>query len=66
VSSSQLFSGDSWAARFRALPKAELHVHLEGTMEPATVVALAKNQGETLDESTVATRYATRDFNAFL
>ena len=35
-------------------------------MEPATVVALAKNQGETLDESTVATRYATRDFNAFL
>ena len=66
MSSSQLFSSDSWAERFRALPKAELHVHLEGTMEPATVVALAKNQGETLDESTVATRYATRDFNAFL
>jgi aminodeoxyfutalosine deaminase len=48
------------------LPKAELHVHLEGAMEPTTVVALAKNYGDALDESTVAARYATRDFNAFI
>ena len=51
---------------FQELPKAELHVHLEGTMEPATVVALAKRHGDTLDESTVAARYATRDFSAFI
>ena len=57
---------DSWAARFQALPKAELHVHLEGTMEPTTVVALAKNHGDALEESTVAARYATRDFTAFI
>ena len=57
---------DSWSARFQALPKAELHVHLEGTMEPATVVALASNYGDELDESLVAARYATRDFSAFI
>lgn len=66
VSSPQPSSTDSWAARFSALPKAELHVHLEGTMGPATVVALAKKYGETLDERTVAARYATRDFTAFI
>ncbi len=59
-------SDNSWAARFRALPKAELHVHLEGTMEPATVVALARNYGDALDESVVAARYATQDFGAFI
>jgi aminodeoxyfutalosine deaminase len=57
---------DSWAARFQALPKAELHVHLEGTIEPVTVVALAGKHGDTLDESAVAARYATRDFMAFI
>jgi aminodeoxyfutalosine deaminase len=57
---------DSWAARFQVLPKAELHVHLEGTIEPATVVALARKYGDTLDESAVAARYATRDFMAFI
>jgi aminodeoxyfutalosine deaminase len=66
VSSPQPSSSDSWAARFAALPKAELHVHLEGTMEPATVVALAKKYGDTLDESMVTARYATRDFTAFI
>ena len=56
----------SWAARFQALPKAELHVHLEGTMEPATVVALASEHGDVLDENVVAARYETRDFGAFI
>ncbi len=66
MSSPASSAGNSWAARFQALPKAELHVHLEGTMEPATVVALAKNYGDVLDESAVAARYATRDFTAFI
>jgi len=48
------------------LPKAELHVHLEGAIEPATVVVLAKNYGDALDEAAVAARYATRDFAAFI
>jgi aminodeoxyfutalosine deaminase len=64
--SSHSLSNDSWSARFQELPKAELHVHLEGTMEPATVVVLAKRHGDTLDESMVAARYATRDFSAFI
>lgn len=59
-------SRDSWATRFQALPKAELHVHLEGTLEPATVVSLAKNYSEALDEGAVVSRYATRDFGAFI
>jgi aminodeoxyfutalosine deaminase len=66
VSSPDSSASNSWPARFQALPKAELHVHLEGTMEPATVVALAKRHGDALDKSTVAERYATRDFSAFI
>ncbi len=60
------FSGESWVARFQALPKAELHLHLEGTIEPATVVALATHYGDVLTEDAVAARYAARDFNAFI
>lgn len=57
---------DSWSARFQALPKAELHLHLEGTIEPGTVVALAKNYGDRIDESTVVARYSSRDFAGFI
>jgi aminodeoxyfutalosine deaminase len=66
VSSTLPSSSESWAARFAALPKAELHVHLEGTLEPATVVALAKRYGDVLDENSVSARYATPDFTAFI
>ncbi len=59
-------SVQSWAARFQLLPKAELHLHLEGTMEPATVVALAKKYGDALTEATVSARYAAHDFTAFI
>jgi len=57
---------DSWSARFHALPKAELHLHLEGTIEPPTVAALAKNYGDRIDESTVVARYSSRDFAGFI
>ncbi|HLB78668.1 MAG TPA: adenosine deaminase, partial [Candidatus Dormibacteraeota bacterium] len=33
------------AAYFRALPKAELHVHLDGSVRPATVLDLATADG---------------------
>ena len=41
-------------------------MHLEGTMEPATVVALARGYGDVLDESAVSARYATSDFTTFI
>jgi aminodeoxyfutalosine deaminase len=56
----------SLPARFGALPKAELHLHLEGSIVPATVAALAARYGDSIAEADVASRYATRDFTAFI
>jgi adenosine deaminase len=36
------------AERFRALPKAELHAHLDGSLRPATLLELAAREGVTL------------------
>jgi aminodeoxyfutalosine deaminase len=66
VSPGQPPPSEAWVERFAALPKAELHVHLEGTIDPATVVALAKKYGDVLDDAAVAARYATREFAAFI
>lgn len=51
---------------FSRLPKAELHLHLEGSIAPATVVALAERNGDKVSEADVAARYGTRDFSAFI
>ena len=49
-----------------ALPKAELHLHLEGSIEPATVVELAARHGAALTPGEVTARYGYRDFAGFL
>jgi aminodeoxyfutalosine deaminase len=53
-------------AALHALPKAELHLHLEGTIEPATVVELAARHGEALTEAEAVARYRYADFRGFL
>jgi aminodeoxyfutalosine deaminase len=50
----------------RALPKAELHVHLEGSIEPATVVELAARHGVSLTVEEAAARYAPGNFDQFI
>jgi aminodeoxyfutalosine deaminase len=49
-----------------ALPKAELHLHLEGSILPGTAVVLAARHGLTISETDVAERYAPGDFAKFL
>ena len=52
--------------RIAILPKAELHVHLEGSIQPATVCALTARYGVTTTEQEVRQRYAYRDFPEFI
>ena len=51
---------------FAALPKAELHLHLEGAIEPATVAELAARYGVALTPEEAAERYTYSDFTGFL
>lgn len=53
-------------APFAALPKAELHLHLEGSIQPETVAALARRHGSALSEAEVRARYSYTDFTGFL
>ena len=48
------------------IPKAELHLHLEGCLYPMQVVQLAARHGEKLRYGEVAARYNTQSFPAFL
>ena len=49
-----------------ALPKAELHVHLEGSVRPDTLVALAARHGVRVKLEDVIARYNYSDFAGFL
>ena len=46
------------------LPKCELHVHLEGTLEPDLKLALARRNGMDIGQSTVEEVRATYDFDS--
>jgi adenosine deaminase len=50
----------------RALPKAELHLHLEGSIRPRTAVELAARHGVALTEAAARRRYRYSDFSGFL
>ncbi len=51
------------------IPKAELHIHLEGSVRPATLLALARRNGIALpatNETELRDFYRFRDFDHFL
>ena len=51
------------------LPKAELHLHIEGTLEPEMVFALAEKNGVTLPYTSIEdlkSRYSFTDLQSFL
>ena len=53
----------------QAYPKMELHVHLEATVRPATLLAIARRNGYALPADTVeglTELYAFRDFDHFI
>jgi aminodeoxyfutalosine deaminase len=51
---------------FTALPKVELHVHLEGSIAPSTLVELAARHGVVLSSEETAPRYAPGTFDQFI
>jgi adenosine deaminase len=53
----------------RSIPKAELHVHLEGSIRPATLLLLAERNGIRLpaqDENGLQAFYQFQDFSQFI
>lgn len=48
----------------RGLPKAELHVHLEGTLEPELKLELARRNGVDIGQTTVEEVRATYEFDS--
>jgi len=53
-------------AFIRQLPKAELHLHLEGAVEPATLLELRKLHGDYATLAEVEALYGYTDFQSFL
>src|SRR6266446_5991637 len=54
------------SSRIASLPKAELHLHLVGSIRPVTVCALTARHGVTMTEAEVGERYSYRDFHGFI
>jgi adenosine deaminase len=52
--------------RIASLPKAELHLHLEGSIRPVIASTLAARHGVKLAEEEVRRRYAYSNFGGFL
>src|SRR5689334_23355786 len=48
------------------LPKAELHLHLEGSIEPGTLLELRKAHGRPGGLADIERLYEYRDFSGFL
>src|SRR6202162_5740938 len=48
------------------LPKAELHLHLEGSIRPETAVELAERHGTQITAAEVAARYSYSTFSGFI
>ncbi len=48
------------------LPKAELHLHLEGSIDPGTLVELRRRHGKTSTLAEIEQLYRYDDFNGFL
>ena len=49
-----------------ALPKAELHLHLEGSIEPSTLVELKRRHGTSATLAEIDELYTYQDFTGFL
>ncbi len=57
------------AELLRRMPKAELHLHIEGTLEPELIFRLARRNGVTLpyaDEAALRAAYAFTNLQSFL
>src|SRR5215472_6328691 len=63
---SPIVQAHSFPGRIAALPKAELHVHLEGSIRPPVAVKLAARRKVRLTEEEVRGRYSYTDFAGFL
>src|SRR5260370_10270050 len=50
----------------RMLPKAELHLHLEGAIEPGTLLELRQRHGDRVTQAEVDSLYRYEDFQGFL
>lgn len=59
-------AGSSFLEALRALPKVELHCHVEGTMRPATVADLARKNGVPLPAGDVRDLYTYGSLDEFL